>query len=63
MTVNGRQTVFLVKGTKVVATEIKTGGKIGDMVEVLGGVKAGDKVALKPLDKLKDGSKIKTAEK
>ena len=60
---NGRKTVFLVKGNRVVETEIKTGAKIGDMVEVLGGVKAGDKVALKPLDKLKDGSKIKTAEK
>lgn len=63
VTANGRQTVFIVKGNKVVVTEIKTGGKIGDMVEVLGGVKAGDKVALKPLDKLKDGKRIKTAEK
>lgn len=60
---NGRKTVFLVKGNRVVETEIKTGAPIGDMVEVLGGVKAGDKVALKPLNKLKDGKRIKTAEK
>jgi HlyD family secretion protein len=59
----GRKVVFLVTGEKVVETEIRTGAAIGDMTEVLGGVKAGDKVAVKPLEKLKDGSKIKTAEK
>jgi RND family efflux transporter MFP subunit len=59
----GRKVVFLVKGEKVVETEIRPGAAIGDMTEVLGGVKAGDKIAVKPLDKLKDGSKIKTAEK
>jgi RND family efflux transporter MFP subunit len=63
VTRDGRKTVFLVKGTRVAATEIRTGARIGEMVEVLAGVKAGDKVAVKPLDKLKDGSKIKTAEK
>jgi multidrug efflux pump subunit AcrA (membrane-fusion protein) len=59
----GRKVVFLVKGEKVVETEIRPGAAIGDMIEVLGGVKAGDKVAVKPLEKLKNGSKIKTAEK
>ncbi|HYS44426.1 MAG TPA: efflux RND transporter periplasmic adaptor subunit [Geobacteraceae bacterium] len=63
VTRDGRKTVFLVKGTRVAATEIRTGAQIGEMIEVLAGVKAGDKVAVKPLDKLKDGSKIKTAEK
>jgi hypothetical protein len=36
---------------------------IGDYVEIKSGAKAGDKVALKPLEKLRDGSKVKTAEK
>ena len=63
VTRDGRKTVFLVKGTRVAATEIRTGAPIGEMIEVLAGVKAGDKVAVKPLDKLKDSSKIKTAEK
>jgi RND family efflux transporter MFP subunit len=58
-----RKTVFVIKGNRVVATEIKTGAKIGDLVEVLGGIKSGDKLALKPLNKLKDGKRIKTAEK
>jgi len=63
VTVNGRKSVFLVKGNRVAEVEIKTGAKVGDMIEILEGVKAGDKVALKPLDKLKNGSKIKSAEK
>jgi hypothetical protein len=63
VTRNGRKTVFLVKGNRVLETEIKTGASIGDTTEVLGGAKPGDKVALKPLEKLKDGTKIKTAEK
>jgi RND family efflux transporter MFP subunit len=60
---NGRKTVFLVKENRAVETEIKTGGQIGELVEVVTGVKAGDKVVLKPLDKLKDNKRIKTAEK
>ncbi|MCM2357534.1 MAG: efflux RND transporter periplasmic adaptor subunit [Geobacteraceae bacterium] len=63
VTKNGRKTVFLVKGERLAETEIKTGAPIGDMVELLGGVKAGDKIAVKPLAKLKDGARIKTAEK
>ena len=60
---DSRKSVYLVKGNRVVETEIRTGARIGDMVEVLSGVNAGDKVALKPLEKLKDGKRIKTAEK
>ena len=60
---DGGKAVFVIKGDKAVQTEIKTGAQIGDMVEIVSGVKAGDKVALKPLDKLKTGKKIKTAEK
>jgi HlyD family secretion protein len=63
VTRDGRKVVFLVKGGKVAETEIRTGTPIGDMTEVLGGIKPGDKVAVKSLEKLKDGSKITTAEK
>ena len=63
VTRNGRKTVYLVKGSRVVETEIKAGAPVGDMVEVLAGVKAGDKIVLKPLDKMRDGKRIKTAEK
>jgi RND family efflux transporter MFP subunit len=60
---SGKSVLFLIKGERVVETPVTLGNRIGDMIEVLGGVKAGAKVALKPLEKLKDGTKIKTAEK
>jgi RND family efflux transporter MFP subunit len=63
VTDDGRKKVFLVKGDRVEAVEVKTGAQIGDSVEILSGVKAGDKIALKPLEKLKNGSKIKIAAK
>ncbi len=59
----GKTTVFVVKGEKVVETPVTVGAKIGDMLAITSGVKAGEKVALKPLDKLRTGSRIKTAEK
>jgi len=52
--------VFLVKGNSVVETPVGLGDPIGDMVEVLQGVKVGDVVVLSPPDRLKNGSKIKT---
>ncbi len=55
--------VFLVKGNRVVETPVGLGGPIGDMVEVLQGLKVGDQVVLNPSDRLKDGSKIKIEEK
>lgn len=55
--------VYLVKGDRVVKTAVSTGAKVGDMVEITAGIKAGDKIAVKPLDKLKDGSRIKSADK
>jgi RND family efflux transporter MFP subunit len=59
----GKSVLFLINGERVAETPVTLGSRIGDMVEVLSGVKAGAKVALKPLEKLKDGTKIKTAEK
>jgi HlyD family secretion protein len=60
---DGKKAVFLVKGERVVETPVTVGLRIGEMIEILSGVSAGDKVALKPLEKLKDGARIKTAEK
>jgi RND family efflux transporter MFP subunit len=60
---NGKQSVFLIKGNKVSETSVTLGEQLGDMVEILSGVKAGDRVVLKPLNKMKDGMRIKVAEK
>jgi RND family efflux transporter MFP subunit len=59
---NGK-VVFLVKENRVVETPVNLGRPMGDMVEVLGGVKVGDRVVLNPADGLKNGSKIKIEEK
>jgi RND family efflux transporter MFP subunit len=58
-----QKSVFVVKGDRVVETPVSLGSPIGDMVEVLEGVKVGDRVVLSPSDRLKNGSKIKIEEK
>lgn len=62
LTRDGRSGVYLVTGDTVRFTPVTTGKKLGDLLEVAG-LKSGDKVALKPLDKLKDGSRISLPEK
>jgi RND family efflux transporter MFP subunit len=54
--------VYLIQEDKVRETVITTGGTLGDMLEVSSGLKAGDRVVLKP-KALKDGAKIKVAER
>ncbi|MDQ1274178.1 MAG: hypothetical protein QG591_2808 [Planctomycetota bacterium] len=63
VTRNGKDFVFLIKDGHVVQTPVTTGIQIGDMLEVLDGIKQDDKVAVKPMNKLKDGSRIKVIEK
>jgi RND family efflux transporter MFP subunit len=58
-----QKAVFLVKESRVIETPVSLGDPIGDMVEVLQGVKVGDRVVLSPSDRLKNGSKIKIEEK
>lgn len=58
-----RDCIYLITGDRVKETPVTVGARIGDQVEILAGAKAGDKVALKPLERLKDGTRIKTAEK
>ncbi|MGO9379615.1 MAG: efflux RND transporter periplasmic adaptor subunit [Dissulfurispiraceae bacterium] len=60
---DGQKMIFLVEGNKVKEVTVSTGKQMGDMIEILQGAKAGDKVVLNPSDKLHDGSKIKTEEK
>ncbi len=55
---NGRQVVYAVRDNKAVEVTIETGGKLGDMVEVVKGIQVGEKVVVKPLDKLRDGARV-----
>jgi len=63
LTQNNKKSVFLINGNRVKEIPITVGDRFGDMVEVLQGVKAGDKVVLAPLEKIKNGSRIKIPEK
>jgi RND family efflux transporter MFP subunit len=60
---NGKKTVFLIRDNRVAETPVTLGENIGDMAEILSGVKAGDKIVLKPLEKMRDSLRIKVAEK
>lgn len=60
---NSKKSVFLIHENRVEETPISVGDQFGDMVEILSGVKAGDKVVLSPLGKIKNGSRIKIPQK
>jgi RND family efflux transporter MFP subunit len=62
VTRDGRSGVFLVSGDTVRFTPVTVGAALGDLREV-SGLKSGDKVALKPLERLEDGSRISLPEK
>ena len=59
---NGRTEVFVVHQGRAVATPVTPGEAIGDMVEIREGVKPGEKVVLRPLEKMRDGIRVKTPE-
>ena len=57
-----QQSLFILQDDHVKETVVLTGETFGDMIEILSGAKAGDRVVMKP-DQLKNGAKIKIAEK
>ncbi len=60
---NGKSVAFVITGSQVEEQEITTGEKLGDLLVVTSGVKAGDRVVLNPPKGLKSGSRVKQAEK
>lgn len=63
VTYDSSKLTFLIKDDRVTKVPLTTGIQIGDMIEVLEGVKPGDKVVINPSRTLKDGSRIKIEEK
>jgi multidrug efflux pump subunit AcrA (membrane-fusion protein) len=59
----GVNRVFVVERDKLVARELKVGERIGDRIEIISGVQAGDQVAANDVDKLIDGMKVTPAKK
>jgi RND family efflux transporter MFP subunit len=63
VTREGRSIIFIVKSDKVIQTDVVTGTSSGDMIEIKSGIKPGDKIAIRPQGKLKDGSRVKIKNK
>jgi RND family efflux transporter MFP subunit len=55
--------VFVVEENRVKEKHITIGPQLGDLIEVVDGVKAGEKVVLNPPRELRNGSRIKVLEK
>jgi HlyD family secretion protein len=58
----GRTVAFVVKDGRAVETPVQAGAKLGDLVEVAG-LQAGEKVVLRPPEKLGNGAAVKAAGK
>jgi multidrug efflux pump subunit AcrA (membrane-fusion protein) len=54
----GVNRAFVIEGGKLSAHELKVGDRLGDRIEILGGVKAGDRVAATDVEKLADGAQV-----
>jgi RND family efflux transporter MFP subunit len=59
----GVNRVFVIADDKLVARELKVGERVGDRIEIIGGVDAGDRVAASDVDKLIDGMAVKVAKR
>lgn len=55
---DGQTFVFFVNGDYAQERRVQTGDVFGDMIEILDGLSAGDRIIVRPPDNLKDGSKI-----
>jgi HlyD family secretion protein len=54
---------YVVRDAKAYEVPVQAGRRLGDMVELTGGLRAGDKVVLHPPPKLKDGAAVAIAKK
>lgn len=54
----GVNRVFVVNGDKLAIRELSVGERVGDRIEVMSGVKAGERVAISDVDSLTDGAAV-----
>ena len=52
--------VYLIKGDRAIETPVSTGKQSGEMTEIPDGIKPGDRIILKPTDRIKNNTRIKT---
>jgi len=54
----GVNRAFVIDGDHLTAHELKTGERLGDRIEIVSGVRAGDTIAVSDIDSLTDGLKV-----
>jgi RND family efflux transporter MFP subunit len=59
---DGKTLAFVVRNNLAVETPVHLGRKLDSMVEILNGVEVGDQVATAPLDKIKNGVKVRVTQ-
>jgi RND family efflux transporter MFP subunit len=59
---DGRKVVYVVRERKVTEVPVEVGAAVGDLMQV-NGVKAGDKVVLKPSERVRNGVEVATSGK
>lgn len=60
---DGRAVVFQVKENRAVEVPVTTGRRIGNAIEITGGLKEGDRVISKADDRIKNGTKVSSSQK
>jgi HlyD family secretion protein len=60
---DGRAVVFQVKENRAVEMPVTTGRRIGNAIEITGGLKEGDRVISKADDRIKNGTKVSLSQK
>jgi RND family efflux transporter MFP subunit len=55
---DGKNLAFVVKDGKASQVAVDVGAKLGDLLEIRSGLQPGEKVVIKPLDKLSDGAAV-----
>lgn len=58
---NGKKVVFLIRGESAAETPVVVGAMMGNSIEIQQGLSVGDKVVLRPTEKLSSGSKVTLA--
>jgi len=59
---DGSAYLYVLREDRAILTKVETGARLADLVAVRG-VKPGERVALRPLDKLSDGARVKPLQK
>ena len=57
----GVNRVFVVESDRLAMRELSVGERVGERIEILGGVKAGERVAVSDVDTLNDGAPVTVA--